>query len=187
MPIRHSHAVSGRKMPKKSPVTTQNTSQTQKTCCVRSKIQQNPPDHNTKSLKLHTFMSYPVGKCLKRARSQHEQKLEALKYHSLSSVLPKSLLKGTIYLFTTSPLNRTFYTFCHPERSEGSPYAVLSVVSGQKRCQKSPVSTWKHEKRIAHCNCYIIYRFFASLRMTKSRCFDFNRHDRIKMSRLCSE
>ena len=158
-------------MPKKNPVTTQNTSQTQKTCCVRSKIQQNPPGHDKKSLKLHTFMSCPVRKCLKKARSQHEQKLEqkleALKYHALSSDLPRSLLKGTIYLFTTSPLNRTFYTFCHPEQSEGSPYAVLGVVSGRKGVKNGPVATWKHEKRIAHCNCYIIYRFFASLRMTE--------------------
>ena len=43
-------------------------------CRVRAEILQNPPDYIRKSLKLHAFMSYPVRKCLKKARSQHEFK-----------------------------------------------------------------------------------------------------------------
>ena len=47
-----------------------------------------------------------------------------------------------IQVYTTFHLNQTFYTLCHPERSEGSPYSVWCVVSGRKGVKKRPVTTW---------------------------------------------
>ena len=42
-------------------------------------------------------------------------------------------------------------SFCHPERSEGSPYSVWGVVSGRKEVKKRPVTTWNRSISILSC------------------------------------
>ena len=77
-----------------------------------------------------------------------------------------SISKGNvIQVSTTFHLNQTFHPplsswtiplsswtpYCHPERSEGSPHAVWSVVSGRKGGKKCPVTTWNHSISILSC------------------------------------
>ena len=109
----------------------------------------------------------------------------------------------TYRFFASLRMTKSWCLYCHPERSEGSPYSVWGIGSGKKRVKKRPGHYMKKWKSRQHTAIVTLLTdsslrsewqdkdISVSIRMIVFglllQILRFAQNDKIKMSRLRSE